>query len=98
MTNDSGSMRRWLGMFFLAVSFAMMMWGQLVLHAHLSGIALTLYWIVCFAFSFAAVVVGILDVRGLLRSLKTERIASLRRAMRGIKHPEKHADGSLAEK
>lgn len=98
MTNDSGSMRRWLGMLFLGVSFAMMMWGQLILQEHLFGIVLTVYWMVCFVFSITAVTMGVLDVRDVLRSLKAERTASLRRAMRGIKHPAKHADGSLAEK
>lgn len=98
MTNNADSMRRWRGMLFLAVSFAMMMWGQLVLGAHLSGVAFVLYWGACFGLSIAAIVLGILDVRGVLRQIKAERSASLRRAMRGIKHPAKHADGSLTEK
>ena len=68
MTNNADAFRRWLGMFFLAASFAMMMWGQIVLHPYLAGVAFALYWSVCFGLSIAAVVIGILDVRAMLRN------------------------------
>ena len=98
MTNNADSFRRWLGMFFLAVSFAMMMWGQIVFHPHLAGLAFALYWSVCFGLSIAAVVIGILDVRAMLRNLRAERLGLLRRAMRDIKHPKARSGGSLVEK
>ena len=98
MTDNADSFRRWLGMLFLAVSFAMMMWGQIVLHPHLVGVAFALYWSACFGLSSVAVVIGILDVRAMLRNLKTERLGLLRRAMRDIKRPKSRADGSLVEK
>ena len=98
MTNNSDSMQRWLGMFFLAVSFAMMMWGQIVLQAELSGVAFVLYWGACFLVSMTAVVMAVLDVRRVLREIRAERMVALRRAVRGIKRPEQCADGSLAEK
>lgn len=91
-------MQRWRGMLYLALSFAMMMWGQLVLNDRLSGIAFTIFWGVCFALASTAVVFGVLSVRGVLRETKSERNASLRRAMRGIKRPARRADGSLTEK
>lgn len=98
MTNSPESMQRWRGMLFLAVSFAMMIWGQLVLNNRLTGIALTLYWVVCFALAIAAVVFGVLSVCGVLRETRLERTASLRRAMRDIKRPAERADGFLTEK
>ena len=98
MTNNADSFRRWLGMFFLAVSFAMMMWGQIVLQPHLAGVAFTLYWSACFGLSIGAVVFGILDVRAMLRNLKTERMALLRRVMQDIKRSKNPAVESLVEK
>lgn len=98
MTNNADSLRRWLGMFFLAVSFAMMMWGQIVLEPYLVGVAFTLYWVACFGLSITAVVFGVLDVRASIRNLRNERVALLRRAMRDIRHPKDRADGSLADK
>jgi len=98
MTNNADSFRRWLGMLFLAVSFAMMMWGQIVLHPHLAGLAFALYWSVCFGLSIVAVVIGILDVRAMLRNLKAERLGLLRRAMRDIKRPNNRTSDSLVGK
>lgn len=81
-------------MLFLAIAFAMMIWGQMVLGGHLSGITFALYWSACFALSLAAVVMGFLDVRDILRHLKAERAARLRQTFRQIKRPDKVADGS----
>ena len=98
MTNNAESFRRWLGMLFLTASFAMMIWGQIVLQPHLSGVVFNLYWLVCFGLSIAAVAIGILDVRDVLRELKAERAALLRSAMRDISRPEKRVGRTLAEK
>jgi hypothetical protein len=98
MTNSPESLQRWRGMFFLSVSFAMMMWGQLALNERLSGIPFALFWGVCFALAITAVVFGVLSVRGVLRETRLERASSLRRAMRDIKRSGKRADGSLTEK
>lgn len=98
MTDNADSFRRWLGMLFLAVSFAMMMWGQIVLQPHLAGVAFALYWSACFGLSSVAVVIGILDVRAMLKNMKIERMALLRRAMRDIKRPKNRTSGSLVEK
>lgn len=101
MTNDretSDSIQRWVGMLFLALSFAMMIWGQVVLGFEPGGAAFVVFWTVCFAFSVTAVVMGILDVRRLLREIRSERMASMRRTMRAIKHPKERADGCVTEK
>lgn len=98
MMNSPESMQRWRAMFFLAVSFAMMMWGQLAWQEHLSGVAFVIFWGVCFALAITAVVFGVLSVRGVLRETRLERASSLRRAMRAIKRPGKCADVSLTEK
>ena len=75
--------RFWTKIF--AVSFAMVMWGQIVLQPHLAGVAFALYWSACFGLSIVAAMIGVLDVRAMLRNLRTERLALLRRAMRDIK-------------
>lgn len=98
MTNNADSFRRWLGMLFLAMSFAMMMWGQIVLQPHLAGVAFAVYWSVSFGLSVVAVVIGVMDVRAMLRNLKAERLALLRRVMRDIKRPGSRTTGSLVEK
>lgn len=101
MTNDresSDSIQRWVGMLFLAISFAMMIWGQLVFGFEPDSPAFVFFWVVCFAFSVTAVVMGILDVRRLLREIRSDRMTSMRRTMRAIKHPDERADGCVTEK
>ena len=67
MLKSADAMRRWLGSFFLAMAFAMLVWGQTVLSPHLKGISFLIYWLFCFLFTFAAMVAALLDIRATRR-------------------------------
>lgn len=85
MMNDRDSLRRWLGIFSLALAFGMLVWGQIVLLPHMSGLAFDAYWGVCFALSVASVVFGVLDVRSLLEQVKLQQAVLFQRALRDVR-------------
>jgi hypothetical protein len=64
--------RRWLGLFFLAMAFGLLVWGQTVLRPHLDGFGFLLYWLACFLFTAASIVTAILDVRATRRRTRAE--------------------------
>lgn len=54
--------RRWFGLFFLIVAGGMLIWGQTVLRAHLSGWGFVVYWLACFVFTMLAILTALLDI------------------------------------
>ena len=72
-------------MFFLALAAGMLIWGHTILTPYLKGIGFLIYWMVCFLFTIASIVVALLDVRAMLRNIRSERMALLRSAMKDIK-------------
>jgi hypothetical protein len=72
MPNSVDSMRRWLGLLFLALAFGFLVWGQTVLRDRLKGAAFLLYWFCCFLFTMAAIVVALLDVRATRKRAQQE--------------------------
>lgn len=54
--------RRWFGLFFLIVAGGMLIWGQTVLRAHLSGWGFLVYWLTCFVFTLLAILTALLDI------------------------------------
>ena len=85
MNNVADAWRRWLGMFFLALAAGMLIWGHTILASYLKGIGFLIYWMVCFLFTMASIVIALLDVRAVLRNIRSERMTLLRRAMKDIK-------------
>ena len=85
MNNSVDALRRWLGMFCLAVASGMLIWGHTILASHLKGLGFLIYWVVCFLFTIASIVIALLDVRAMLRNIRNERVALFRRALKDIK-------------
>lgn len=74
-------MRRWLGLFFLAVAFGLLVWGQTVLRNRLTGVAFLLYWACCFLFTLAAIITALLDVRATRKRAQDEQNELVRRTL-----------------
>ena len=85
MKNSVDALRRWLGMFCLAVASGMLIWGHTILAPHLQGLGFLIYWVVCFLFTTASIIIALLDVNALLRNIRKERLEHFRRAMKDIK-------------
>jgi uncharacterized membrane protein len=85
MKNSVDALRRWLGMFCLAVASGMLIWGHTILASQLKGLGFLIYWMVCFLFTIASIVIALLDVHAMLRNIRKERVELFRRAMKDIK-------------
>jgi hypothetical protein len=85
MKNSVDALRRWLGMFCLAVASGMLIWGRTILESHLKGLGFLIYWLVCFLFTIASIVIALLDVHATLRNIRKERLELFRRALKDIK-------------
>ena len=77
-------MRRWLGLFFLALAFGFLVWGQTVLRDRLRGVAFFGYWGVCFIFTFAAIITALLDMRATRRRAQQEHEELVQRTLEEI--------------
>jgi hypothetical protein len=85
MNNSVDALRRWLGMFCLAVASGMLIWGRTILEPHLKGLGFLIYWIVCFLFTIASIIIALLDAHAMLRNIRRERVELFRRALKDIK-------------
>lgn len=79
-------MRRWFGLFFLALAFGMLIWGQTVLRPRLEQYpALFLfYWCGCFVVTGGAIVTAILDMRATRRRARQEHQDLIQRTLNEI--------------
>lgn len=84
MPNSADSMRRWLGLLFLALAFGFLVWGQTVFRDRLKGVAFLLYWFCCFLFTIAAIVVALLDVRATRKRARREHQDLVQRTLEDI--------------
>ena len=92
MGNSADALRRWLGAFFLAVAFAMLIWGETVLKPFLRGIPFLLYWLGCFAFTCSAIVIALLDVRAVRRRIQAEQRDLIERTLNEVENKSDQAD------
>ena len=67
------SWRRWFGVLFLAVAFAMLTWGQTFLKPYLIGDVLLAYWLVFLMFTCSTVAIGLLDFFEVRRFFRLEQ-------------------------
>jgi hypothetical protein len=81
MLDSADALRRWLGLFCLAVAAGLLIWGQTILKPHLDGVAFLLYWFACFSFTIAAIVIALLDVRVLRRRNRDEQRKLIERTL-----------------
>src|SRR5262245_35885187 len=93
MANPADALRRWLGMFCLAVSAGMLIWGQTVLKPHLEGVPFLIYWAICFLFTMGAIFIALIDLRAVRRRLRKERRDLVERAMKELARPGEDYEG-----
>jgi membrane protein implicated in regulation of membrane protease activity len=60
---DVTARRRWIGALLLLAAMAMLVAGETLLKGRLRGLAFLLYWLLCFIFTGAAIIVAWLDAR-----------------------------------
>jgi len=89
MLNSADALRRWLGVFCLAVAAGMLIWGQTVLESHLRGRMFLIYWIVCFGFTIAAIVIALRDIRVLRRRTRQEQRKLVEATLEEVDHERK---------
>jgi hypothetical protein len=89
MLNSATALRRWLGVFCLAMASGMLIWGQTLLQPHLQGWVFLVYWLVFLVFTCATVAISLLDFFA-VRRLLMEDIADLKaKALKEIETPPK---------
>ncbi|HXJ59008.1 MAG TPA: hypothetical protein VNU68_20310 [Verrucomicrobiae bacterium] len=87
MSKSATALRRWLGVFCLAIASGMLIWGRTLLEPYLEGTLFLAYWFVFLVFTCGAVAISLLDFFAVRRML-LEDIATLRdRALKEIDHP-----------
>jgi hypothetical protein len=86
MPTSADALRRWLGLFFLAVAFGMLIWGQTVLEEVLerNRVLFVIYWSFCFLLTVGAIVTALLDMRATRKRARHEHEQLLRRTMDDI--------------
>ena|SRR5258707_15508809 len=72
MGNSSGSARRTFGMVCVMVPVGMVILGLTALKNTLDGLAFLVYWLICFLFTFAAIIVALIDLRSVRRQTREE--------------------------
>lgn len=81
MPNSADALRRWLGMFCLAVASGLLIWGQTVFAPYLKGVPFMLYWAICLLFTLGAIIIALIDIRALRRRTRQERRALLEKTL-----------------
>ena len=84
MSNSADALRRWLGLFCLAVAAGLLIWGQTILKPLLDGLAFVLYWGICFLFTFAAIVIAMLDMRTVRQRTRREQAELIQKTLEKI--------------
>jgi hypothetical protein len=86
MPNSADALRRWFGLFFLAVAFGMLIWGQTVLRVRLQNtpVLFLVYWGICFLVTFAAIFTALVDMRATRKRARQEQQALLQRTLNDI--------------
>jgi hypothetical protein len=80
MTTKSDARRRWFGMLFLALAAGLLIWGQTLLKAHLTGVWFILYWGACALLTLLAMFTALLDLLILRRRAREEHRALIQRS------------------
>ena len=90
MSNSADALRRWLGLFCLAVAAGLLIWGQTILKPVLEGMAFILYWGICFFFTFGAILIAILDMRAVRQRTRKEQQELLQKTLEKIDEETSH--------
>ena len=97
MANSADALRRWLGSFCLAVAAGLLIWGQTVLKPYLDGLSFLLYWSACFLFTFATIIIALLDMRAVRRRTQAEQQDLIRRTLADAEPKQKDKSVNVEE-
>jgi hypothetical protein len=83
MSNSADALRRWFGLFFLALAFGLLIWGQTVFRLRLerSPKLFVFYWCGCFLLTGAAIVTALLDMRATRKRARQEHEELVQRTL-----------------
>jgi membrane protein implicated in regulation of membrane protease activity len=73
MVLDATARRRLIGALVLLAALGMLVGGETVLKGKLENLAFIIYWLVCFGFTGAAILIALLDARALQRRTHQEQ-------------------------
>ena len=90
MSNSADALRRWLGLFCLAVAAGLLIWGQTILKPVLDGLAFILYWAICFFFTFGAIIIAMLDTRAVRQRTRQEQADLIQKTLEKIDEETSH--------
>jgi len=93
MSNSADALRRWLGLFCLAVAAGLLIWGQTILKPLLDGASYVIYWFICFFFTVAAIGIALIDLRAVRQRMREEQNELIRKTLAEIEakaEREKH--------
>lgn len=92
MSINPRTRRRRFGVICIAVAIAMLIAGETVLKAKLSGVPLLGYWLTCFVFTMLAVGVALLDVARVRQELRDEQRALVEDTLQEIERKKQSRD------
>jgi hypothetical protein len=84
MDSNIGIRHRKRGLTFLIISVVMLIAGETVLRSSLAKVPFILYWMVCFVFTFMAIVFSFLDVAGVQRQAREQQRQLLEKTIHEI--------------
>jgi len=82
MGTQTDTRRRTLGVIFLGAALFMLVAGETALRNHFSAVGLLVYWCICLAFTFLAIVVAFLDAAATGRRAREQQ----RQLLEGVLH------------
>jgi hypothetical protein len=92
MSINPRTRRRRFGVICIAVAIAMLIAGETVLKAKLSGVPLLCYWLACFVFTMLAVGVALLDAARVRQELRDEQRALVEDTLQEIERKKQSRD------
>jgi uncharacterized membrane protein YecN with MAPEG domain len=93
MGNGLGSARRIFGTFCLMVPVGMVILGLTALKHSLDGLTFVVYWLVCFLFTFAAIIIALIDLRSVQRQTREETQELFEKALGDIERQRNEKRG-----
>jgi cobalamin biosynthesis protein CobD/CbiB len=94
MSNNTKTRRRRFGVICIVLAIVMLIAGETVLKAKLTGVALLGYWLVCLMLTVLAALAAIGDAARVGQELKAEQRSLLEETLRKIEREKQSRDGS----
>jgi TRAP-type C4-dicarboxylate transport system permease small subunit len=88
--NKSDIRRRWLGVVCLGIAILMVVWGQFFLPRSLAPTLQAAFWLLCFVFTIAAILIALVDLLVLRQRTRAEKRALFAETMDAIEKEAAH--------